>query len=57
MYLRKNLCVLKAPQKATRLLSISGKKLALTIQDIPRPKSLPLIGTKLEFIAAGSGTK
>ncbi|XP_026735109.1 cytochrome P450 315a1, mitochondrial [Trichoplusia ni] len=57
MYLTKNLSVLKFPRKTPRFLSISSKKLALTIHDIPRPKGLPLIGTKLEFIAAGSGTK
>ena len=29
----------------------------LSIEHMPHPKPLPLLGTKLEFIAAGSGTK
>ncbi|XP_063892025.1 cytochrome P450 315a1, mitochondrial [Helicoverpa armigera] len=38
-------------------LSQNACKTTLSIKDMPRPKSLPIIGTKLEFIAAGSGTK
>lgn len=29
----------------------------LTLYDIPHRRTLPVIGTKLELIAAGSGTK
>lgn len=28
-----------------------------TIQDMPHPKELPLIGTKLDFFMFGGGTK
>ncbi|KPJ08529.1 Cytochrome P450 315a1, mitochondrial [Papilio machaon] len=31
--------------------------LTLTIKDMPRPKTLPIIGTKLDFLLAGRGTK
>lgn len=28
-----------------------------SIEFMPRPKSLPIVGTKLDFIAAGGGSK
>nr|BAN66313.1 cytochrome P450 315A1 [Mamestra brassicae] len=43
--------------KFNKCLSHNASKTPLSIEHMPRPKSLPLLGTKLEFIVAGSGTK
>ncbi|KAJ8722153.1 hypothetical protein PYW08_004555 [Mythimna loreyi] len=43
--------------KFNKFLSSDASKLPSTIKNMPRPKSMPLLGTKLQFIAAGSGTK
>lgn len=36
---------------------IRNVKTMLTIEDMPHPKSLPIVGTKLDLLAAGSGKK
>ncbi|CAH2096099.1 unnamed protein product [Euphydryas editha] len=48
---------LKCKAKRYITTSIQRPKLPLTIADIPRPKSLPIIGTKLDLIIGGSGKK
>lgn len=42
---------------SNKFLSLDATKAPLSIEHMPRPKSLPLLGTKLDFIAAGRGTK
>ncbi|KAJ8731282.1 hypothetical protein PYW07_004446 [Mythimna separata] len=43
--------------KFNKYFSLDASKTPQSIEHIPRPKSLPLLGTKLQFYAAGSGTK
>ncbi|XP_046965607.1 cytochrome P450 315a1, mitochondrial [Vanessa cardui] len=55
MYRLKRILRCSATRYAVR--SVQHSKMPLTIADIPHPKSLPIIGTKLDLILAGSGKK
>lgn len=39
------------------MTSFQGTEALLTIMDMPHPKSLPIVGTKLHLLAAGSGIR
>ncbi|XP_050351130.1 cytochrome P450 315a1, mitochondrial [Nymphalis io] len=49
--------IMKCSAKRYAVRSVHQSKTPLTIADIPHPKSLPIIGTKLDLILAGSGKK
>nr|WNK22284.1 cytochrome P450 [Athetis lepigone] len=57
MYRSKRIPLLKLFKFNKWLSSDASISTQLSIEVMPRPKALPLLGTKLEFIAAGSGTK
>lgn len=41
----------------SKMTNIQGTEPQYTITDMPHPRSLPVIGTKLHLLAAGSGKR
>ncbi|OWR46642.1 cytochrome P450 CYP315A1 [Danaus plexippus plexippus] len=54
MFRLKKISQMKIVKQKSYILPVKNY---LTISDMPKPKSLPIIGTKLEFLAAGGANK